>query len=439
MKRLLALLTAILCVASPALAQQGPVGTITVAGGKDISVALPAPQTPSGDPEGASSEVYDTLLRDLEISGYFSIVDPNAYIEQGKGVEKGTFDMKDWSFLKVDVLVKTRVLPAGDTDCDAGGKKVCADVFVYYVVNGDGLLEKRFRAEGKSARYIGHAMANAVILSVTGRKGIFGAQIAAVGAQSGNKEIYLLDIDGRGVTNVTRNGSINLSPSWSPDGRSLAWTSYKKSNPDLYVKELGSGSTRVISNKRGINTSPAYHPSGGQIALTRSADGDSDLFVVDAGTGEQVKQLTRGGGIDVSPHYSSDGGMIAFASERSGGSQIYLQNTASGDAKRVTFVGDFNSDPVISPDGSKLAFVGRSEGGFDIYVCDIDGRNVIRLTQDMGDNEDPSWSPDGTYLIFSSTRKGRSEIWLSTADGNHQVPITRSGGWTQPTWSPVLP
>jgi len=400
---------------------------------------VPPSQAVGADPEGTTSEIYDTLFRDLEISGYFTVVDPDAYIEQGKGVEPGSFDFKDWSMLKVNVLVKTRVLPLGNTTCDPAGDKICADVFVYYVVSGDTLLEKRFRAGAKNGRYLAHAMANAVIGSVTGTPGIFGGQIAAVGSQTGNKEIYVLDLDGRGVANVTRNGSINLSPSWSPDGKSLAWTSYKKSNPDLYVKELASGNTRVISNQRGINTSPNYHPAGKHIALTRSADGDSDLFVVDAQTGEQITQLTRGGGIDVSPDYSSDGTRLAFASERSGGSQVYVTDLQTGDAKRVTFVGDFNTDPVISPDGTRLAFVGRSQGGFDVYVCDLDGRNVVRITQDMGDNEDPSWSPDGAYLVFSSTRNGRSEIWLSTADGRHQVPITRSGGWTQPTWSPIRP
>ena len=284
--------------------------------------------------------------------------------------------------LKASVLVKTRVLPPGDPGCDPSGAKLCADVFVYYVVSGDTLLEKRLRADGKNGRYVAHAIANAVIASVTGTPGIFGAQLAAVGSQTGNKEIYVLDIDGRGIANVTRNGSINLSPSWSPDGKSLAWTSYKKSNPDLYVKDLASGATRVLSNKRGINTSPTYDPSGKRIALTRSADGDSDLFVVDAQTGEQLDQLTRGGGIDVSPDYSADGTLLAFASERSGGSQVYVQNLKTGDTKRVTFVGDFNTDPVISPDGTRLAFVGRSQGGFDVYVADMNNHRVQVLTKE---------------------------------------------------------
>ena len=68
-----------------------------------------------------------------------------------------------------------------------------------------------------------------------------------------------------------------------------------------------------------------------------------------------------------------------------------------------------------------------------------DGSGMSPVTQDQGNNEDPSWSPDGRYLIFSSDRRGKHEIWLSTPDGRHQVPVTtRSGGWTQPTWSPQL-
>ena len=113
-----------------------------------------------------------------------------------------------------------------------------------------------------------------------------------------------------------------------------------------------------------------------------------------------------------------------------------MRDSRTGDTRRVTFVGDFNSDPAISPDGTKLAFVSRSQGGFDVYVADMNGRNAIRITQDMGDNEDPSWSPDGRYLLFSSTRTGRGEIWMSTADGRSQVQVTRSGGWSQPTFGP---
>ncbi|MEZ4316501.1 MAG: Tol-Pal system beta propeller repeat protein TolB [Myxococcota bacterium] len=405
---------------------------VQVPGGREVQLALPKPATPQGDPDGKASEIWSTVDNDLRQSGYFTMVDPEAAIDGG-GVEPGTFTFDSWSKLKVGVVVKTRVLPTGQC---GNAEAMCADAYVYYVVNGETLSANRFRSEAKNARYIGHDIANTVVEAVTGQRSMFGSRLAAVGKKGSNKEIFLLDTDGQGVTAVTRNGSINLSPALSPDGRYVSWTSYRKGNPDLYVKDLTSGRTRVLSNDEGINASPAFSPDGRYVAMARSTGGNSDIYVLDAKTGAMVKRLTDNAGIDVSPNYSPDGSEIAFASEASGGSQIYIANASTGASRRVTHQGSFNTDPVYSPDGTKLAFVGRDKGGFDVFVCDTDGKGLIRITQGMGDNEDPSWSPDGRYLVFSSTRNGTSQIWISTADGRHQAPVTTSGSWTQPAFVP---
>lgn len=428
------LATLLLSWSIPEAAAQGIV--IDVPGAADVPLAMPKPMLGTPEVGKLADEVWDAAWFDLSMSGYFQMQDPKGYVEKGKGVAPGSFDFESWTLIRTSVLVKTRVLPAGHADCDPGGSRMCADLYVYYVPSGEKLVSKRFRGSPDAARHLGHALANQVLAVTTGAEGWFGARLAAVGSRGGNKEIFLMDSDGANVVPVTKNGAINLSPAWSPDGGAIAWTSYKKSNPDLYVKELGSGRTRTISNVKGVNTSPDFSPDGKTLALARSVEGDSDIFLVDARTGAEVRRLTTGGGIDVSPDHSPDGSRIAFASERSGGSQIYVLPVTGGEAKRLTFVGDFNIDPVLSPDGTKVAFVGRSQGGFDVYVADVDGRNVVRLTQDMGDNEDPTWTPDSRYVVFSSTRTGRSELWISTADGRHHTQITKTGGWTQPTFSP---
>jgi len=405
-----------------------------VEAGVEIPLAVPAASAPHGDMGGKVAEVRDTVANDLQLTGRFEFIDPLAYIDRG-GVKPGSFDMADWTALDATLLVKTEVMPGGAGDCPPS-PKMCADAYVYYVLSGEQVLARRFQAAPKYARHLGHKIADAVMMAALGEPGFFGTRIAAVGSQGGNKEIYVLGIDGKDVSPVTNNGSINLSPAWSPDGNAISWTSYKNSNPDVYLKDLRSGRTRILSNRMGINVSPTFSPDGGSVAVARTAGADSDLFLIDSRTGELRQRLTTGGGIDVSPSFAPDGKKVAFASERSGGAQIYLMDLTTGGSERVTYTGDFNTDPVISPTGDKIAFVSRAPGGFDIVVVDIDGRNPVRITQDMADNEDPAWSPDGRYLVFSSTRNGRSELWISTADGRHQRAITRTGGWTQPTWGP---
>lgn len=421
-----------LAICTPVVVAQAAGFDVTVQGGRELTLAVPTPQTPSGDPDKVAALIRDTLERDLSLTGYFEIVPPAAHLERGRGVEPGTFAFEDWKPIRVAALVKTRILPPGV--CEPGSKRMCLDVFVYDVLGGTKIAGKRMLASAGDARALAHEAANAVLEALVGEPGFFTGTLLAVHVRGENKEIYLIDIGGADPRPITRNGSINLSPALSPNGRDVAWTSYRRGNPDVYVKNLNSGQVRALSSGTGLDISPAFSPDGRTIALARSVGGDTDLFLIDAQTGREIRRLTQGGGIDVSPHFSPDGSQIVFASERSGGSQIYVVPTTGGTPRRVTTMGGFFTDPVWSPDGQRIAFVSR-KGSFDVVTVKADGSGLVRITQDMGDNEDPTWSPDGRYLVFSSTRKGRSQLWLSTANGRHQVALTDSGTWTQPVWA----
>ncbi len=426
MKSLLTVLLALpLFLSSPASAQQELVEHIIDVDnvGNPMPIALPKAV---GDAAGV--EMLAVIERDLSLTGYFDLIDRAAYLEKDKGPAPGDFEFGPWRTINTVVLAKTRVTRDGD--------KLTADVYVYDVGTGDKLAGKRFSGSVDQTRYLGHKIADAIVFAVTGESGFFGSRVLAIGTRTGNKEVYVMDIDGRGVIPITRNGSINLSPTWSPNQNEVAWTSFKRGNPDAYIKDLKSGRTRVLSNKPGLNSGAAYSPTGSQVAITRTANGDADIYVLDPSNGQQLKRITKGGGIDVAPAFNPAGTQLAFASERSGGSQIYVQDIASGNASRVTMQGSWNGDPVWSPDGSKIVFVGRDKN-FDIFVVDVASKKMHRITQNQGDNEDPSFSPDGRYIVFSSTRNGTSEIWMSDAlSGKHQVKISQKGNWYQPVWSP---
>ena len=432
MKRALALPTlAVLLFSALAPAQTAPPKVmldITAPGRQAIPLALPRPV---GD-NAKANELYDVVVRDLELSGWFKIIDPAAYLEPaGTGVQPGQFKYEDWETPGAVALAKSGL------SAPAAGK-LRAEVWVYDVLGHQKLGAKAFTTDGAQVRTLAHRIAGEIIFQITGQKAPFNTKFAYAGTGTGNKEIYLVDFDGAGKVAVTKNGSININPGWSPRGNAVAFTSFLAGNPDLYVADLSKGEIRRLSSREGMNTGPAWAPGGGLLAATLSPGGNPDIYTMDPSTGKQISRLTDGPGIDVSASWSPDGKRIAFVSDRSGGAQIYVMNANGSGVKRVTFQGSQNTDPAWSPDGSSIAFVSR-EGVFDIFTVGVDGSNLTRITQGMGDNEDPSWSPDGSYLAFSSTRTGASHIWMATKDGVHQVQLTQGGGgYTNPNWSPSL-
>lgn len=419
----LLLLVSALIGVTPAAAAPGGFVINVGPGSRDFPLALPYTRA-TGEP-GPARAVWEATRRSLELTGYFRLIDPQATIDNG-GLEPGTFAFQDWRSLRAAALAKTGVIAANGT--------LNAQIWLYDVNSGERLIARRFEGAVGQERAIGQAIAREILLALTGDAGFFGSKLAAV-RHRGNKEIVVLDVDGAGVTPITRNGTINLSPAWSPDGGSIAWTSYRRDNPDAYVKDLASGRTRVLSAAPGVNIGVAYAPDGNRVAIARSSGANTDLFLLDAHSGKVVRQLTRSGGINVGPSFSPDGTKVAFSSERSGGSHIFILDIASAEARRVSRQGNFNTDPVWSPDGRSIAFVGR-DPIFDVFIFDVASGQTRRITQEMGNNEDPAWSPDSRYLVFSSTRTGREELWLATADGQHQIQITQGGGYSQPTWSP---
>ena len=403
-------------------------GTIVGPGATSYPIAV-SPLKGSGGAERAGATFADIVAKDLDFSGLFRVIDRGAYLEdpQTTGVTADTIDFKDWSTIGAQALVK------GSIERDGDGLVIEARLFD--VVEAKQIGGKRYRAGEDELRRMGHRFADEILQVLTGERGPFDSRIAFASRRRGRfKEIYTMSLDGGDLRAATHDGSIALAPSWSPDVRSLLFTSFATGNPSLFSTDLG-GEPRLVSSRHGLNLGGRWSPGGRAIAVALESGGNTDIALLDP-SGQVLHFVTKDRGIDVSPSWSPDGRSIVFCSDRGGGPQIYVVDAEGGTPRRVTFEGNYNTSPAWSPKGDRIAYASRIGGRFQVFTVGLNGGDVKRVTSTRGDNEDPSWSPDGRYVIFSSTRDGSGAIYLSDAAGTHQTRLTPPGGDdSSPAWS----
>ncbi|MCO4772231.1 MAG: Tol-Pal system beta propeller repeat protein TolB [Deltaproteobacteria bacterium] len=405
---------------------------ITIVGGSEAAMplALPDFKLDSGLDRPGAETLRAVVVRDLTLSGYFQMMDRAAFIEPvTAGVAPGEFGFDEWRLPGAVALVKVAIEGEGDA--------ITARAHIYNVEAGQQLAARNVAGIPTDLTTLGHTLANLVIEALTGTRGIFHTRVVAVANYGRGKEVYVFDYDGQNPRPVSRNGSINLSPAWSPDGTRVSYTSYRDNNPDLWITDLRSNRHTKVSSFPGINAGAEWSPDGAELALTLSKDGDSEIYALQP-DGSIIRRLTRQFGIDVSPTYSPDGSTICFVSSRNGTPQLFLADRDGENVRRLTKRGGHNVAPAFSPDGRTIAFAGRDEGRFDIFVVDADGGGLKRLTQTSYDDEDPTWSPDGNHILFTSAREGAGkQLYIMTADGSNQTRLTDGkGSYSNPQWGP---
>lgn len=271
-------------------------------------------------------------------------------------------------------------------------------------------------------------------LSQAAFSGING-KIAFQTYRDGNSEIYVMNADGSGQTNLSNNSADDGVPDTSPDSSKIAFQAHRDGRPEIYVMNAdGSGQTRLTDNPEG-NNEPAWSPDGTKIAFTSSRDGNQEIYVMNADGSGQTR-LTNNSAIDNTAAWSPDGTKIAFFTSRDGNDEIYIMNSdGSGQANLTNQSGTDNS-PAWSPDGSKIAFHTNRDGNFEVYVMNADGSGQTNLSNNGAELDIlPDWSPDGTKLVFHSNRDGNDEVYVMNADGSGQTNLTNNSatdGW--PDW-----
>lgn len=375
----------------------------------------------------------ETLRWDFDISILFEFLDPKSYLPdpQKESMLAGEIAFEDWLNVGAEGLIKSRAERVSS-------ERVKVELGFFDVASGRRLLEATYEVPPSQLRTAAHRFANEVVRLLTGKPGIFGTRIAAVRKLKSSREIWVVNMDGSGAKAVTRNGSINLLPTWTPDGSALLFTSFMGNNPSLYRVPVGGGKATLVSGRQGLNTGADVSPDGRRVALTMTRDGNSEIYVMDL-DGSNLQRLTNQWAIDSSPSWSPDGKRIAFVSSRWGDPHIFVMDADGSNVERLTERGTYNQTPDWSPRGDVVAFTARDERNvFDIFTVNVKTKEIRRLTQDQGNNEEPSFSPDGNNIVFQSTREGRSQLWIMGVDGSNQRRLTRGGGYLTPQWSPRI-
>ena len=418
----------------PARPQQAPDVLLNViaSGAKKLNIAIPDFTLVGGpDPQTFVKRVPEVLANDLNYSQLFSVVagTPALPANNPAAVKEA------WtSFAAAGAHAALHGLLANR------GDRVEVEARLYDLTSPEQRLiaSKKFEMPAVQSRRLAHKIADDIVLQFTGELGIADTKIAYTAAAGGVKEIYVMDYDGVGSVKMTTTQSINLSPVWSPDARSIAFTSYMHGYPYLYrLFPFERRPMQLLAGYGGINSSPAWSPDGKTVALTLSKDGNPEIYLLNVTTGA-LRRLTNNAGIDTEPSWSPTGREIAFISDRAGPAQLFVMDAEGTNVRRLPQSG-FNTQPRWSPKGDTIVFTSR-QGTHDLWAVSPDGSNLRRLTTGPGSNESASWAPDGRHLVFQSSRLGSFQLFTMLADGSEQQLLTKGPGeTTSGSWSPRLP
>ena len=341
---------------------------------------------------------------------------------------------RDWRLLGPGNLVIGNVTP------DDGGYAI--EFQLYDVLRGSQVVGYQLKASRSAIRRAAHQIADQIHEKLTGVRGAFDTRVAYVTEmRSADGEpryaLNVADVDGHNEQAVFNSTWPVMSPSWSPDGKSLAYVSFESDRPHIFVQAVATGEREPIASFPGINGAPAFSPDGRRLAMTLSKDGNPEIYVMDLQT-RRLRRVTHHDAIDTESSWSPDGQSLMFTSDRGGRPQIYRIAVDGGRPERVTFEGDYNARPVFSPDGTKLALVHGDEGRYRIGLLDLENGALRVLTESRLD-ESPSFAPNGSMILYATTETdgGGSVLAAVSPDGRlHQRVPSQTGGVREPAWSP---
>lgn len=395
---------------------------------------------PMGEEPGSQApakegrELLDRLKANFNYLPFLKQIEANTILGGPRvaGHTRTTIDFRRFQLAEADILLVTRW--PGEADSETGGRNIEIRAFEVYTQR---LMVGKayFDITPDRMQEVADKFSEALMRALTGRGEFFRSTLAFVKREEkrGPKEIWTIRPTGRNLRQISKFGTISMSPSWSNDARYIIFTNIGERYHSLGIWDRNDNSVRRVRYPGNTIIGPCFLPDN-TVAVSLASGGNPDIYQLNHVFRKQ-RVLVQNWAIDVSPSFSRDGKKMAFVSSRFGNPHIFLKDLETNEEKRVTYSGKYNTHPSLSPDGTLVTFSRRTPQGHRIFVHDLVTGRERQISFGPGSDEQPSFGPDGYFIAFTSTRSGKHQIYLVTRHGGEPKLVpTGPGEASFPAW-----
>jgi TolB protein len=355
-----------------------------------------------------SKQLNSIVRNDLIRTGEFSILDEELLLPVK--IINDELIYSDWKLLGMDYLV-TGIITKANNSLDINYE-------IYDVHKKRKVRSSKVFGIPNQIRQLGHYTSDGIYESITGIKGIAATRILYVNEIKDSQltptyRLMLADSDGANEKILLSSSEPIISPSWSPDGKSVAYVSFETGMAKVYIQEIASGKREAVLSKETQISSPSWSPDGKYLSLTLYQDGNAEIYILRL-RDRALTRMTNQFAIDTESSWSPKGNKILFTSGRSGSPQIYELDLRklNPKAKRVSFEGTYNAKASYLPNEEGIIFVHRSNDGLFHIALKYKKENFIRVLTEAKMDESPSVAPNGNMVIYGIREKNLSLLAL---------------------------
>ena len=381
-----------------------------------------------------SKQLNDIMRNDLIRTGEFSILDEELLLPVKIINDELVFS--DWKLLGIDYLV-TGTIGNANNSLDISYE-------IFDIHKKRKVRSSKVFGIPNQIRQLAHYTSDGIYESITGIKGIAATRLLYVNEVKDSRfisiyKLMLADSDGANEKVLLSSSEPIISPSWSPDGKRVAYVSFETGIAKVFIQEIASGKREAVLSQDTQISSPSWSPDGKYLSLTLYQDGNAEIYILRL-RDRTLTRMTNQFAIDTESSWSPKGNKILFTSGRSGSPQIYELDLRklNPKAKRISFEGTYNAKASYLPNEEGVIFVHRSNDGLFHIALKYKRENFIRILTEAKMDESPSVAPNGNMVIYGIKENDLSMLaGFSLSGAKFKLPAS-DGEVREPAWSNFL-